>query len=61
MNKKKQAVCVCRPFCYPDKYNGENERRKHIDRMLNGMDDKELSFIEIVAEGIEKSRTAGAK
>ena len=48
-------------FFYPDKYNGENERRKHIDRMLNGMDDKELSFIEIVAEGIEKSRTAGAK
>lgn len=48
-------------FFYPDKHNGENGRRKHIDRMLNSMDDRELSFIEIVAEGIEKSREAEAK
>lgn len=48
-------------FFYPDKHNGENERRKRIDRMLNGMDEKELSFMEIVAEGIEKSREAEAK
>lgn len=48
-------------FFYPDKHNGENECRKRIDRMLNGMDEKELSFMEIVAEGIEKSRGAEAK
>ncbi len=48
-------------FFYPDKHNGENECRKRIDRMLNGMDEKELSFMEIVAEGIEKSREAEAK
>lgn len=47
-------------FFYPDKHNGENERRKHIDRMLNSMDEKELTIMETVAEGIEKSR-AGAE
>jgi hypothetical protein len=25
-------------FFYPDKLGGGSERRKHIDRMLNGMD-----------------------
>ena len=29
-------------FFYPDKYNGQNERRNRIDRMLNGMDEREL-------------------
>ena len=32
------------------------ERRKHIDRMLNGMDEKELIIIEGAAEGIRKAR-----
>lgn len=48
-------------FFYPDKYNGQNERRNRIDRMLNGMDERELSIMEIVAEGIEISREAEAK
>ena len=30
-------------FFYPDRHNGEDERRKHLDRMLNGMDEKSLS------------------
>ena len=47
-------------FFYPDKLGGENERRKRIDRLLNGMDERELTIMETVAEGIEKSRT-GAK
>ena len=47
-------------FFYPDKLGGENEHRKHIDRLLNGMDERELTIMETVAEGIEKSRT-GAK
>ncbi len=29
-------------FFYPDKPGGGSERRKHIDRMLNEMDEKEL-------------------
>ena len=43
-------------FFYPDKLGGGNERRKHIDRLLNGMDEKELIIMELVAEGIEKSK-----
>ena len=48
-------------FFYPNKLGGESERRKHIDRMLNGMDEKELIIIEGAAEGIRKAReTEGA-
>ena len=43
-------------FFYPDKLGGESERRKHIDRMLNDMDEKELIIIEGAAEGIRKAR-----
>ena len=43
-------------FFYPDKHNGEDERRKHIDLMLNGMDEKELTIMESAAEGICKAR-----
>ena len=43
-------------FFYPDRHNGEDERRKHIDRMLNGMDEKELIIIEGAAEAIKKAR-----
>lgn len=48
-------------FFYPDKYNGQNERRNRIDRMLNSMDERELSIMEIVAEGIERSRETETK
>ena len=37
-------------FFYPDKLGGESERRKHIDRMLNSMGEKELIIIEGAAE-----------
>ena len=47
-------------FFFPAKCSGENEHRKHIDRLLNSMDGRELIIMETVAEGIEKSRT-GAK
>ena len=43
-------------FFYPDRHNGEDERRKHIYRMLNDMDEKELIIIECVAEGIQRAR-----
>ena len=47
-------------FFHPDQHNGENERRNHIDRMLNGMDERELTIMETVAEGIVKSREVEA-
>ncbi len=47
-------------FFYPDKHNGENECRKHIDRMLSGMDERELAIMESAAEGIVKSREVEA-
>ena len=48
-------------FFYPDKQDGESERRKHIDTMLNGMEENELIIIESTAEGIRKAReTEGA-
>ena len=43
-------------FFYPDKQEGGSERRKHLDRMLNGMDEKELIIMEGAAEGICKAR-----
>ena len=48
-------------FFYPDKHNGEDERRRHIDRMLSGMDERELSIMEATAEGIVKSREVEAR
>jgi len=47
-------------FFHPDQHNGDDERRNHIDRMLNGMDERELAIMETVAEGIVKSREVEA-
>ena len=47
-------------FFYPDKLGGENERRKHINRLLNDMDERELAIMETLAEGIAKSREVEA-
>ena len=43
-------------FSCPSKLGADNERRKHIDRMLDGMGEKELIIIEGSAEGIVKAR-----
>ena len=43
-------------FFYPDTQNGESERRKHIDTMLNSIVENELIIIESTAEGIRKAR-----
>lgn len=43
-------------FFYPDKHNGEDEHRKHIDTLLNGMKENELIIVESTAEGIRKAR-----
>ena len=48
-------------FFYPDKQNAESNCRQHIDRMLNTMDENELTIMEATAEGIQKAReTEGA-
>ena len=43
-------------FFYPNRLGCENERRKHINQLLNGMDEKELAIIEGTAEAIRKAR-----
>lgn len=49
-------------FFYPDKQNEESDCRQHIDRMLNTMDENELTIMEATAEGIQKAReTEGAQ
>ena len=43
-------------FFFPDKLNGESTCRKHIDVLLNSMDEKELTVLEATAEGLQKAR-----
>ncbi len=43
-------------FFFPDKLNGESTCRKHIDILLNSMDEKELTILEATAEGLKKAR-----
>ena len=43
-------------FFYPDAQTKESERWKHIDTMLNGMNERELSIMEGTAEAIKNSR-----
>lgn len=48
-------------FFFPAKCSMEDECRKHIDRMLSSMDERELSIMEATAEGIVKSREVEAR
>ena len=48
-------------FFFPAKCSMEDECRKHIDRMLSSMDERELAIMEATAEGIVKSREVEAK
>ena len=43
-------------FFFPDKQNGDSTCRKHIDVLLNSMDEKELTIVEATAEGLKKAR-----
>jgi len=47
-------------FFYPASESVSSDCRKHIDLMLNSMDERELIIMESTAEGIEKSRETGA-
>lgn len=48
-------------FFYSEKQRNKNSCRKHIDVMLNTMDEKELIVIEATAEGLKKAREAEDK
>ena len=43
-------------FFFPAQCGMENEHRKHIDRMLGSMDERELAIMEATAEGIGEPR-----
>lgn len=47
-------------FFYPASESASSDCRKHINLMLNSMDEKELIIMESTAEGIEKARGTGA-
>ena len=48
-------------FFYPDRQNSESDCRQHIDRLLNTMDEKELTVMEATAEGLQKARETEVK
>jgi len=43
-------------FFYPANESSESDCRKHIDVLLNSMDEKELTVIEATATGLRKAR-----
>ena len=47
-------------FFYPASESASSYCRKHIDLMLNSMDERELMIMESTAKGIEKARGTGA-
>ena len=46
-------------FFYPDRQNGESDCRQL--RLLNTMDEKELTIMEATAEGLQKSQRNGGQ
>ena len=48
-------------FFYRNRQNSESDCRKHIDRLLNGMDEKEMIVMEATAEGLQKARETEVK
>lgn len=45
-------------YFFEDQKNGSSARRKHIDLLLNSMNEKELIIMEATAEGVKKAREA---
>ena len=43
-------------FFYPANESSESDCRKHIDVLLNSMDERELTIVEATAEGLKKAR-----
>ena len=45
-------------YFFEDQENGSSARRKHIDLLINSMNEKELIIMEATAEGVKKAREA---
>ena len=45
-------------FFYPTNENSESDCRKHIDVLLNSMDEKELTVMAATADGLRRAREA---
>ena len=43
-------------FFYPANESSESDCRKHIDVLLNSMDERELTIVEATAEGLKRAR-----
>ena len=43
-------------FFYPANENSKSDCRKHIDVLLNSMDERELTIVEATAEGLKRAR-----
>ena len=48
-------------FFYPDRQNSESDCHQHINRLLNSMDEKELTIMEATAEGLQNARETEVK
>ena len=46
-------------FFYPATESSESDCRKHIDVLLNSMDERELTIVEATAEGLKRARETG--
>jgi len=45
-------------FFYPDASPDKTTRRRQLDTVLDGFDDKDLAIMEATADGIKKTKTA---
>jgi len=43
-------------FFFPCNEDGDNNRRKQVDVLLNDMEEKELIVMEATAQGLKKAR-----
>ena len=48
-------------FFYPDAEPDKSTRRRQLDNVLGGFDDKDLIIVEATANGITKAKEAGKK
>lgn len=46
-------------FFYPDAAPDKTTRRRHLDSILDGLDDKDLIIMEATASGITQAKDAG--
>jgi len=47
------------PIFFPEAEHAKSSRRKHIDSLLDKLDDREMAIVEATIQGIHNSRNAG--